>query len=225
MTFDKALVRTPKTSFVDGDLTYYTYTKFAYKDHGKWAHEGPGGLLVMRPAGFTEAGAPVYDWAKRETPFEQKFGGFRGSWLDQQGNLFTCYKNRIAKWGKDGAFQWTVGRKGPKGRLAPGETFNIYRVTGTVGGNFVVADIYDSHNHVWDKDGLWVGRLLEQPIITNRIPKEAYRLCGENFGGTIFKHPRTGVVYFLGGGPNATPVYRITGWDTFSRQTGAAVVQ
>jgi hypothetical protein len=179
----------------------------------------------MRPTGFTEVGGPIYEWASREAPFEQKHGGFVGSWLDNDSNLFACYKNRVAKWGKDGKHLWTVGKTGPKGRLAQGETYNNYRVTGTVYGNFVVADIYDSLNHVWDKDGLWVGRLLERPVITNEIPEEAYQLCGENFGGSIFTHPKTGVVYFLGGGGNSTPVYRITGWDQFSRQTGTLEVK
>ncbi len=65
-----------------------------------------------------------------------------------------------------------------------------------------------------------MGSLLDQPTISDLIPPEAYKLCGENFGGSIFTHPETGVTYFLGGGDNATPIYRIDGWDSYERRDG-----
>ena len=91
----------------------------------------------------------------------------------------------------------------------------------------VASDNANSMIHVWDQDGLWVGRLLDNPDTTS-APPEAYALCGENFGNSLFQVPtgmnipglHPGEVLLFGGGQNNTPVFRISGWDRFSRQRG-----
>jgi hypothetical protein len=86
-----------------------------------------------------------------------------------------------------------------------------------------VNDYADSMTHVWDQDGLWVGRLFDQPDL-KAAPAEAYQTCGENFGGSLWVNPKTGAVLYYAGGQNNTPVFRITGWDQFQRQAGRVVL-
>jgi hypothetical protein len=79
--------------------------------------------------------------------------------------------------------------------------------------------------HVWDRDGLWVGRLLESPLLSKRAPPEAYVLCGEQFGGSLYTNPKTGDVLFFAAGVNNVPVFRITGWDGWTRKTGTVALK
>ncbi|HUU68394.1 MAG TPA: sugar-binding protein [Planctomycetota bacterium] len=140
--------------------------------------------------------------------------------------------NYIVKWNKDGKVVWTTGRHAPDFGAAPGEGRFLWNVAGLAHGCFAVTDMqcYFIHKnlvHVWDPDGLWVGRLLENPDL-NAAPVAAYHLATENFGGTLVEVTRknkapglsTGDVIFAGCGQNVTAIYRITGWDTFARDKG-----
>jgi hypothetical protein len=144
--------------------------------------------------------------------------------------------NRVVKWGADGAVEWIVGRHSPDLGAAPGEARVLQRIIGVAHGCAVVGDMqcyYEIKNlvHVWDEDGLWVGRLLENPDLS-AAPESAYRLCTENFGGALYEVGpdervpglRPGDVIFFGSGQNSTPVFRITGWDRFARRAGTITV-
>ena len=127
--------------------------------------------------------------------------------------------NHVMKWNRAGRFQWMVGRHSATEGVAPGEGRFFWRALGSIHNCVVVSDADQSLVHVWDADGLWVGRLLEDPDL-KAAPASAYNLCAENFGGSVCENPKTGEVLFFGGGNNNTPVYRITGWDQFQRQHG-----
>jgi hypothetical protein len=188
---------------------------------------------------WTDSGAPVYTFADVKV-FAQDPGWSESVLCDGASNVFAAFNhagvhdrnfglggwsgraamNRVAKFNAEGALQWIVGRHAAGSGAAPGEGHYLIRIVGTVKGCVVVNDMEYGYAHVWDQDGLWVGRLLENPIITDDSPLSAYEQCGENFGGSIYVNPSTGEVLYVGGGINGSPVYRITGWDAFQRQTG-----
>jgi len=169
-------------------------------------------------------------------------GGWFGAFNDGNNPFGMGFKsagtgaNRVVRWDATGKILWDVGRHSPDLGARPGEARNFFRTAGVAHGCVVVTDYECYYNvknlvHVWDQDGLWVGRLLENPDL-QAAPAAAYTLCTENFGGSLIeitpamKVPglNSGDVIFFGSGQNDTRVYRITGWDTMQRQTGSVEV-
>jgi len=217
--------------FIDNDFTYYYHHQTDKLD-----------LVCMYKLPvreWTKAGVPAYDWADA-TLFAEDKGCACDVWRDDDGNVYKAYNsdgvfnksfgvgwwsprcgmNRVAKWNKAGKPQWTVGRHAPGSKALPGEMKYIWAIVGSVNGSIAVMDAEDSMTHVWDQDGLFVGRLLERPVISPESPREAYELCYENFAGALRKDAKTGDVYYFGGGNNNINVFRITGWDGWTRQHG-----
>jgi hypothetical protein len=179
--------------------------------------------------------------------------GCVGIWPDGAGGWFAAFNdgnkpfgmgymssrvgaNRVVRWDKDGKLLWDVGLHSVDFGVKPGEGRSFFRTVGVAHGCVAVTDIECYYNvknlvHVWDKDGLWVGRLLENPDL-KAAPAEAYTLCTENFGGALIeitpemKVPglKAGDVIFMGSGQNDTRVYKITGWETMKRQTGEVII-
>ena len=247
MVFGRELYTFPHHSYVLPDLTYLSDVGVSWKDASNaWHREG--GPAYLHPT-FSAAGAPGYDMKQAgNLPLQIPawLGPIRCIWQDADGNIFTAHNttksragkgpfgvgktasglggNFVAKWGADGSLKWAVGHHAAAAQAGPGEARSLYRMAGSVQGCIAVNDIDNSMVHVWDQDGLWVGRLLDHGLITTTIPQDAYILCGENFGGYLFQNSQDGQVYFLGDSYNATPVYRITGWDQFQRQSGTLSV-
>lgn len=244
MVFGRELFLFPHHGFVRADLTYVTSLEVSWKESDN-AWQRKGGASVFKPTGFTEIGVPKYDLTQAgNLPLQvpSYLGAIRCFWEDEEGNVFTAHNatksrtgedpfgvgktanwlagNYVAKWSPEGQLRWAVGRHAAGAKAAPGEVRMFYRMAGTVNGCIAVNDIDYGMVHVWDQDGLWVGRLMDNGLINEAIPEDAYTLCGENFGGYLFKNTQDGNVYFLGGSYNATPVYKITGWDKFQRQQG-----
>ncbi|MGA2620809.1 MAG: sugar-binding protein [Thermoguttaceae bacterium] len=141
--------------------------------------------------------------------------------------------NYIVKWDKSGKPIWCTGFHSPDFGAAPGEGRFFWNIAGLPHDCLVVTDMqcYFIHKnlvYVWDPDGLWVGRLLENPDL-KAAPQQAYVLATENFGGTLLEvapqHKVPGLdvgdVVFYGCGQNVTPVFCITGWETFRRAAGS----
>jgi hypothetical protein len=175
--------------------------------------------------------------------------GCVGIWPDGAGGWFSAFNdgnkpygmgylsakagaNRVVRWDAAGKLLWDVGLHSPNLGAKPGEARSFFRTAGVAHGCVAITDYecyYEIKNlvHVWDRDGLWVGRLLETPDL-KVAPQEAYTLCTENFGGALIeitpamKVPglKTGDVLFAGSAQNDTRLYRITGWETMRRQTG-----
>jgi hypothetical protein len=82
-----------------------------------------------------------------------------------------------------------------------------------------VSDVENSFVHLWDPDGLWVGRLLESPVL-NGVPSWVFQIKCENFGGSIHTE-KDGNVLFFASNENNVNVFRIRGWDKFQRQQGS----
>jgi len=241
--FGRELYVFPHHSYVLPDLTYLTSVAVSWKDaDNAWHREG--GPSLLHPT-FSPAGAPGYDMKQAgNLPLQIPawLGAPRCFWQDADGDIFTAHNtvksragkgpfgvgktasglggNFVAKWGADGSLKWAVGQHAAVAQAGPGEARSLYRMAGSVKGCIAVNDIDNSMVHVWDQDGLWVGRLLDHGLVTPAIPQDAYVMCGENFGGFLFENSQDGQIYFLGDSYNATPVYRITGWDQFQRQSG-----
>jgi hypothetical protein len=221
--------------YIDDDFTWYF--------HGQDDALKEVGLFKLAVKSWTAQGVPVYDLTDRQIVMKTPFAT-DSVWKDRDGGIFSftnttglndrkfgmgfwsprASANRVSKHAADGKPLWTVGRHAPGSVPEPGEAKYLYTITGTAHGCVVINDVEDSLMHVWDADGLWVGRLLESPRLGPDSPKGAYELCGENFGGSLHTDPKTGDVLFYGGGINNVPIYRITGWDDFKRQRGQVEV-
>lgn len=215
----------------------FTYVFFGQDDELK-------NVAVYRwPLKEWKDGVPLYDPADC-TKYIPKQLGDCGVFINAQGEIYTCSNvsglnarnfgvgfwsprasaNTVSKWGKEGKALWTVGRHAAGSKAAPGEAKYFWKLLGETHGCIVANDVEESASHVWDQDGLWVGRLLDHPLIGPDSPASVYELCGENFGGSLFTDPKTGEVLYFAGYTNNVPVFRISGWDQFQRQKGAAVV-
>jgi hypothetical protein len=218
-------------------------------------------IFRLRPTDWTKGGAPIYNWAAREgianSPGrtaenrQQLSYGAASIISDGEGGVFGLYNsdgitarfgqgfwgaragaNRIVRWDKDGRLQWMVGRHAAGHQPQQGEAKYFARATGVAHGCIVANDMDNGMQHVWDRDGLWVGRLLDEPVVTPTAPLSVYRLHGgENFGGSLLEvtaaHPvpgcRPGDVLFVLA-TNCNPIYRITGRDRFRRQNGSVTL-
>ena len=178
---------------------------------------------------------PVYDYEniKQIVPGTRRFGrsqryavrdARRNAYVTTNSQFNPDHKDhRMSKWGPDGKLIWSVGKKISGPEYKPGEVGSITRMMGLAKGCVATGNFYGSRVPTWDTDGLWVGWFLENPNL-DVADKEAYVLCYENFGGSIIEEPGTENVLFFGGSPNATPVYRISGWDKFERASGTLAV-
>jgi len=198
--------------------------------------------------GGWDAHEAIARWPKSVDYKRQHHTG-RTVWVCPDGTIFACLNdttrpfgagflsteigdNHVIKWNPGGGVAWVVGRHAATLGAGPGEARVFQRILGAPHGCVVVGDMqcyYEVKNlvHVWDPDGLWVGRMLESPDL-DAAPESAYVLCTENFGGALYevgadeKVPglSAGDVVLFGSGQNGTPVYRVTGWDRFRRQSG-----
>jgi len=142
----------------------------------------------------------------------------------------TTGSNRLIKWDNTGKHQWTVGKHAPAHDALPGEAKFFWGPMGAVGDCIVVRDV-EWPMHVWDKDGLWVGGLFDNPD-TEAAPKEAYTGCSESFFGSLYTVPerarapglKAGDLLFVGSGQNNNPIYRIRGLDDIQRYSGAFII-
>lgn len=212
------------------------WTKDGAPIYGGWADWQPLGekpkwfnpLKVTWPAGSgvipLSDGGLVGFFNSEENPFGKGMGS------ENIGG------NYIVKWDKSGKALWYTGLHSPDFGAGPGEARFFWNIAGQAHNCIVVTDMqcyFTVKNlvYVWDPDGLWVGRLLENPDL-KAAPEEAYNLATENFGGSLMEITRknkvpglnVGDAVFFGAGQNATPVYRITGWETFRRNSGTITV-
>jgi len=239
VTFPPGIMHTGGNSYVDDTLTYY----MGCSDTAWQYIKLNTGLAYYRPQGFTANGAPIYDNAKQQFvgPLPDGMPGYgsAGVWRDDQGNMFAAFNggkpsgmgfwagrtgdNKVVKYTSEGKFQWVVGRHSLTGGAGPGEMRYIWQIIGAPHGCIAVSDVENSLVHVWDPDGLWVGRLLESPVL-NGLPSWVFQIKCENFGGSIYTE-KDGNVLFFASNENNVNVFRVSGWDKFQRQQGSLTLK
>jgi len=223
---------------------WYINDDFVWYFHSMGGAVDFPGVYRMAPKSWTSAGVPVYSFNNMQL-MAHDVGWGESVWGDAAGNFYTNFNrasdkdrtygiggwsgqaamNRVAKYDPTGKLQWVVGQHTAGSMAKPGEGHYLLRISGMAKGCVVVSDMVEGGGSlVWDRDGLWVGNFFENPVIGPDSPRSAYEQCGENFGGSVFTDRVSGAVYYIGGAINNCPIYRVSGWDQFQRQSGTFTV-
>ena len=231
-------------SFSQSGMTASVGDDFSYTNVFSTGYQSLDGPGVLAPARWTTGGAPVYSWADLKHPTDgfpaAMKHGVAGFWRDKAGDYYGAYNlelkalkgaafgngfwspraggNKIVKWSSDGKLQWMVGIHAPGGNTEPGQMRYLWGIAGTAHDCVFVQDVEQSLVHIYDKDGLYVGHVLD--VHPDNLPKDAYELCGENFSGAVYENSTNGETLYFGGGDNSSHVYKLSGWDSFARQNG-----
>ena len=155
---------------------------------------------------------------------------------------------RIIKWHADGTLAWNVGQHAhtdPWWDARPGEYHDPARILGITHGCLVVADRSGWPATAWTTDGLYAGSFLDRraddgldarlyhwwrekrPIADAALPYANPNTVSADtpipydcLSGGSMMTLSDGELCWLPAGENATPVYRIRGWDGWERQLG-----
>lgn len=231
--------------YITSNFTYYLNLYPGI--HPAWPTTAPGRL---HPRGWTPGGAPLYNWLDMNyqyadpLPTSFKYTAPYSTWVDEStGAMYGAYNllinydiggpgggngfwghragdTKLVKWDRTGKLQWAVGRQSRTGGADQGEMRYAWRIAGGVHGCIVVSDVENGLEHVWDSDGLWVSRLLDQRA-QDGLPGEVYSEGNEDFGTEVFQDARSGNTYFfVPGSGSGDRVYQITGWDHWTRMSG-----
>ncbi len=132
--------------------------------------------------------------------------------------------DRLVKWNADGKPLWSVGRHSPDNDHETGSTAMPRGLVGLVHGCIVWADASDeevARPTVWTEEGLYIDELLRVP--TDNLPKDAFGMFNTNEypSGHLSIDPTTGdTLYYAINSGGGSPIYRITGWDQWYRDSG-----
>jgi len=199
------------------------------------------GIRQFPLTGWNSVGAPLYGEfpaGKAVATFPARFRGGDPRWSiflarNEKGELLAALNNEVHGWGqsKDAFFVrydangkelWQAGGKGNE----PGQCDVFRRVLGEAHGCVAVnnfscewASERFPRTYVWDRDGLWVGGLFDQPDL-NGIPAPLYAAGGEALAGVIRENPKTSEVLLYAHWLNEGRLYRVTGWDHWERANG-----
>jgi hypothetical protein len=159
---------------------------------------------------------------------------------DRHGTRWPTYwggETRLLKWDPDGNVRWKVGRHAVHGGLGrnphttpPGYMHVPAAIIGEVHDCVAMTDRVEWMGMVWTRDGLYVGNVLDGRVDDGlpdrvyywwRTPEgEAAIITSDNATGGALIEAGDGSVYFFTQGRNSVPVYRIHGWDGWTRQSG-----
>ena len=177
------------------------------------------------------------------------YTGFSSSLSDTGLNAFekskrkVMFQNIMAKFDRNGKCLWSNRLKFSSGKLPnPGElsmAFDshasgffgsfLWSTIGSARKCLFAVDQTGSVNYVWDEDGLFVGSMFDNmdPAVANVTWTAPVQWgCGEQFAGRIFEVRNNttpglakGDVLFLLAGQNDIPVFRIHGFNQFTKLT------
>lgn len=127
--------------------------------------------------------------------------------------------SRFQKWDANGKLEWSVGLHTVSKDRPPGEFAQVRGIFGEARDCLVVVDACDPAT-VWTRDGLFAGSLLGRRA-NDGLPDIAYAnlFYDDNHWGQILETPQ-GDVLWGAMSVNSTPIYRISGWDNWKRQSG-----
>jgi regulation of enolase protein 1 (concanavalin A-like superfamily) len=107
-----------------------------------------------------------------------------------------------------------------------GSVYAFKNAVGVVNGCVVANDfvggwegMYPAFTYVWDQDGLYVGSMFERPNLAV-APLYKYCLSSDNGCGSLWTDPVTKDVYYYGAFENDGKVYKVTGWNGWTRLNG-----
>ena len=137
-------------------------------------------------------------------------------------------RTRLVKWNPDGEILWNVGRHQVMDKFTPKPakwTLPI-ELFGEVKGCISAQDRMPNNSQFFTKDGLYVGgsllRRVDDDLHQSYYRYQRYRgaLVGDMLHNSL--HVYGDEVYFIGCGPNQSPVYKLHGWDRdrWRRETG-----
>ena len=158
---------------------------------------------------------------------DQKSGKLYAAFNDWTRNWCDYDDAFMQQWSAKGKSTWTVSQLG-KGFSLPGEVRTHLRGIAGIAHDCVVAidndggsntqKLYGNLSYVWDSDGLFVGGLMDS-MESKDTPKHWYQLGGEFCHASVATLP-DGNVLFFGNWENEMRVYRISGWNSWQRQSG-----
>lgn len=137
--------------------------------------------------------------------------------------------DRLVKWSPQGTQLWSVGRHSPDEDHETGSTAMPRGLVGLVHGCVVWADASDEETArptVWTEDGLYIDELLRIPV--DKLPKEVFGMFNTNEypTGHLGVDPETGdTLYYAINSGGGSPIYRISGWDHWHRESGTIALQ
>jgi hypothetical protein len=160
----------------------------------------------------------------------QLLGGHGSANEDRQGEFwpeYYGYSVRIVKWDASGNAQWAVGRHiGGLGRLTCS-----HGLLGPVLGNIIARDRLGIPTSVWSTEGLYAGNLMEEVLGDRDTPwvwdfwndhADSLHDADQTSNG-LWSYP-DGSVYYGMQGRCGTPLYRIEGWNDWTRLKGKIVL-
>ncbi|MBS0659113.1 MAG: DUF4082 domain-containing protein [Verrucomicrobia bacterium] len=214
------------------------------------ANDGDGTLVVARPT--FQDGLPAYrSFALLPGP-ELRYGGVRlrpNQTLVTNGRRYSTYSgpapgdvphgayylpglsglDRLVRFDAAGQILWQVGRHAAVFDGERGETYAIRRIIGEAQNCIIAGEAncepVRTASHVYTDDGLYVDRVILRPA--DGAPVNAGTAHGSNgfeFSGGVVHTTPSGEVYLYYCGNTFPPIYRLTGWDQFVRQSGTVTL-
>jgi hypothetical protein len=153
-------------------------------------------------------------------------------------------RTRLVKWNPDGEIVWNVGRHQVMDKFTPkpAKWTMPVELFGEVNGCISAQDRMPNNSQFFTRDGLYVGGSLLRPLEDDTLHTatrsaddlhpayyryQRYRgvLVGDMLHNSV--HAYGDEVYFIGCGPNQSPVYKLHGWDQdrWRRETGEIQVE
>jgi hypothetical protein len=197
--------------------------------------------------GVNQAGAPVLGRFPAGKPMLELPPRVKASISDRWGSYITAdpryggwylaINDRMTNWGRstdsflvaynaDGTRRWITGGKtigSPQSHIAPGDIGCFRRIAGTTHDCVVINDFMEGPwpltSYVWDRDGLWVGGVMDE-IDRTTAPVWRYGGGGESLGTTLVNDQKTGDILLYWHGLNELRIGKITGWEGWERKSG-----
>jgi hypothetical protein len=182
------------------------------------------------------AGKPFLKTPDRAKNIEGRWGSYYAT-DPKTGEWYAAYNANMPTWGtsKDsflvafdpqGNQRWITGGRTigtPQSFLSPSDIGCFRRIAGLTHDCVVLNDFAEGPrpltSYVWDRDGLWVGGLMDE-IDRKACPAWRYGAGGEALGTTIHTDPKTGKVLLFWQGINDIRIGEVTGWDGWIRNNG-----
>ncbi|MFW5857214.1 MAG: hypothetical protein ACOCX4_04985 [Planctomycetota bacterium] len=185
----------------------------------------------VAPRTVTDKGRPLYDLADaEETPLMGKMGSYGWTSFDDDGNVYTVSVTQrgksgagLTRWSPDGALAWrfpdiirwrdAIGLSS----AGPGRLWSMTKSMG-VAGDYLATQTYMGVNHIFRRDGMYIGAVLgggPRGVLDPKLTDARYTSQPEGQGGSFVKLTIDGEErHFLIHGGHDVRVWEVLGLDT-----------